>query len=465
MYRLIAILPILASGAVACSSGGAESATPLTRFAGGETRAVWVQTDGADPFALGTNLTLMGLDSRDGKEGRLLAERGSFIKPMITPRGDRIVFTRGPAAGGPEMFRTDWNEASPVSLGRGFALALWQNPTDKSDWVYAGIDGEPGRLDFPTVVRFPLDNPAAREVVWNKTLVSADTFQVSPDGRHAGGLFPWPEAGVAGLPNGSLTRLGEGCWTALSSVRGPIMWYFDGAHRNLTMVDIRTERRWAVNINGVPGFGNDEVYHPRWTNHPRFLVMSGPYNLGGANQVRSGGTQTEVYLGRFGADYSRVEEWHRVTRNSLADAYPDVWIDRRESPHQTASGAVGPATAAPAGGSPATPAQAGRMVVEARLLRSPAIPTPASIEPYRHALVVHEYEVARVVDGTYEGKGLIVAHWVIRDARLLPDARREAGATTRLTLERYDAHPELEGERLISAGDTPTLPLYYDVAR
>jgi hypothetical protein len=31
----------------------------------------------------------------------------------------------------------------------------------------------------------------------------------------------------------------------------------------------------------------------------------------------------------------------------------------------------------------------------------------------------------------------------------------------RLTLERYDAHPELEGERLIQGGDVANLPLYY----
>ena len=37
------------------------------------------------------------------------------------------------------------------------------------------------------------------------------------------------------------------------------MWYFDGAHRNLTMVDIRSDKRWVVNINGVPGFGNDAI--------------------------------------------------------------------------------------------------------------------------------------------------------------------------------------------------------------
>lgn len=463
--RTLSSLLLLVVTATSCASGGAEHATALSRFTGAHTRVVWVQSDGKDPFALGTGLSLMGLDSADGRERTILAERGSYMKPLITPKGDRVVFSRGPAGGGPEIFVVGWDGSGLKSLGKGFAFATWQNPSDSGEWLYAGIDAAPGKLDFPTVVRFPIDNPSAREVVWNKTLVSADTFQVSPDGRHAGGLFPWPYAGVAELPNGELHKLGEGCWTGLASVRGPVMWYFDGAHRNLTLVDIRSDKRWVVNINGVPGFGNDEVYHPRWTNHPRFMVMSGPYNLGGDNQVRSGGTQTEVWLGRFSGDYSRVEDWLKVTSNAGADSYPDVWIERGRSPHQAASGSIGPAAGsdAQAGKSAAGQAPAARVIVEARLAKTPSIPTPASIEPYRHALVVHEYDVTRVVEGAYSEKRIIVAHWVIRDGKVLPDARRQAGATATLTLERFDAHPELEGERVISASDTPKGTLYYAV--
>ena len=103
-------------------------------------------------------------------------------------------------------------------------------------------------------------------------------------------------------------------------------------------------------------------------------------------------------------------------------------------------------------------------MIEATLRKAPAIPSPASIEPYVHALVVHEYEVTRVLEGTYPENTIIVAHWAIRDRKVLPDARRQAGATERLTVERFDAHPELEGERVISAGDTPKLPLYYSVS-
>jgi hypothetical protein len=32
-----------------------------------------------------------------------------------------------------------------------------------------------------------------------------------------------------------------------------------------------------------------------------------------------------------------------------------------------------------------------------------------------------------------------------------------------LTVEPYDAHPELEGERLLSDVEQSTLPLYYDI--
>ena len=55
---------------------------------------VWVQEDGTDPLAFGANLALMGLDSDDGQGERMIgSERRSYVKPMLTPGGDRIVFS------------------------------------------------------------------------------------------------------------------------------------------------------------------------------------------------------------------------------------------------------------------------------------------------------------------------------------------------------------------------------------
>jgi hypothetical protein len=220
-----------------------------------------------------------------------------------------------------------------------------------------------------------------------------------------------------------------------------------------------------VNNTTPPGFNGAEVYHPRWTNHPRFLFMTGPYNPGGDNQARTGGPQTEVYVGRFSPDFASVEAWARATTNDRGDSLPDVWIDLDGTPHaMVPSGPIGPAGVR-AGAAAATraPADTGRLVVNVRLARPGPLPTPESILPYRHALVVNEYEVMDVAEGSYPEGTILIAQWVIRDGRTLPDARKLAGTAFTLTVDRYDAHPELEGERLISDQETSGRPLYYDV--
>jgi hypothetical protein len=90
------------------------------------------------------------------------------------------------------------------------------------------------------------------------------------------------------------------------------------------------------------------------------------------------------------------------------------------------------------------------------------VPTPDSIAPYRHALVVSRYEIVTIVEGQADQQ-LAVAQWAIRDARVLPNAGKNVGEVHRLTLERYEAHPELEGERLIQGSDVANLPLYYEI--
>ncbi|MBI4486504.1 MAG: hypothetical protein HY655_10880 [Acidobacteria bacterium] len=446
-------------------------AAEIRALTGARTRVVWVQGDGTRGSAEGDRLILMGFDTDDGRGERvILGERRSYVKPLLTPRSDRIIFSSRPGPQGPETFIVSWDGTGLRRLAKGFALAVWQNPADGREWVYIGTDNEGNEpYDFRTVTRVRIDAPSSGELVWNKTMVSSDTFQVSADGRLAAGLFPWPEAGVAELPNRSWRKLGEGCWTALSDAGSRLFWYFDGAHRNLTVVDLDADTRWVVNINQAPGFGNAEVYHPRWSNHPRFLTLSGPYNQGGDNQVRSGGAQTEVYLGRFSADLSRVEAWARVTHNFGGDSYPDVWIDRNRSPYPvrtrppvSPAGSADGARAAPGSG---TPGGAGseRLVVQARLIDLGAIPLPKAIAPYRHALVVNGYEIVNVLEGAYGARKALVAQWAIRDGRVLAAARKTVGTVYRLTLEPYDAHPELEGERLVMDSDAPGLRLYYEV--
>jgi hypothetical protein len=423
---------------------------------------VWVQQDGKDPEAVGDALVLMGFDSDDGRGERvILGDRGSYVKPLLTADGQRIIYSTRPKPGPAEVFVVNWDGSDRRRLGEGFALGLWKDPESGTEWVYAGTDIS--NWEFSAIWRFPIDRPAGRELAWNSAPVSIDNFQLSADGRFAAGMYPWPHAAVADLRAKTLKRLGEGCWPALTTARGVLYWYFDGAHRNLTMVDVETENRWIVNVNNAPGFDGAEANHPRWTNHPRFLTLSGPYNLGGPNQARAGGPQTEIWLGRFSDDFARVEAWVRVTSNGGGDSLPDAWIDVAASSHPTQPrGAIGPAHVRTAGNRPAI-AGADRLVVNARLLRGAVVPDPASILPYRNALIVNEYEIMDVVEGSYPAREVRIAQWGIRDGKVLPVTRLPGAAFT-LVVERYDAHGELEGERLISASDTSPLPLYYDAA-
>jgi hypothetical protein len=286
------------------------------------TRVVWVQDlgDGRDGDTLGSNLRLMGFDTGDGKGERAILETpGNYSKPLIAPRGDRVVYSDRKRK---QVFVVNWDGSGLRALTDGFGLALWRDPRDGREWLYYGHEEMmEGGFHCRAVYRKTLDSPGAKELVWDKVPVNIDSFQLSIDGRTAGGNFPWPEGGAARLPNLSMKAYTKGCWAALATGNGkPVHWIFDGAHRNLTLVNVEKETKWQVKINGFPGMGSHEVYNPRWGNHPRVIALTGPY--GGNRQIR----EVEVYVGRFNSDFTAIESWWRVTNNDRADYYPDVWV-------------------------------------------------------------------------------------------------------------------------------------------
>ena len=436
----------------------------IEALTGGQTRAVWIRDlgDGTDYMGVGDQLLLVGFDTRGDQEERILvAAPGPFAKPLITPRGDRVVYVNRHQN---SVRVVDWDGGNDHWLVSGFLLAVWIDPNTGIEWVYVGTDEKGTRVEsYGEVHRHQIDSPETAELVWNKSAVSGDGFHVSRDGRLAGALARWPDAGVLELPNGEWRRLGDGCWTALARDDSHLFWYFDGLHRNLTIVDTDAtdDRRWTVNINGAPGIDGFEVYHPRWSNHPRFLTMTGPYAVGGDdNKIRGGGQGVEIHVGRFSPDHRAVEAWVQVTTNGTPDFYPDVWIDPAAGvPVSTA--AVANADAGPAlePAPVATP-----IVVDARVAVDLPIPTPRDIAPYRNGLLVLEYDVLEVVEGHYDEPTLLAAHWIIRDATPLDTAARPAGTVIRMRLDTYASHPELEGERLVMDSDRYELPLFYDLA-
>lgn len=453
-----------ASGRAAPQAVTVEPASATKRQGGRERRmrVTWTRDlgDGTDFISLGDRLVLMAYDSDDGRGERVvLGEPASYAKPLITPDGESIVFTirrRG-------VYAIDWDGEGLRRLADGFALDVWADPADGVTWVYVGGDERPtDPPSYPLVRRHRLDDPTVAEVVWDAQPVSGDSFQVSADGRTAAALLPWPTAGVIDLETGTWRKLGEGCWTAFSPGADPLFWYFDGAHRNLTVVDVDTDERWGVPINDDPIFGGYEVYHPRWTNDQRAIVLTGPYTVGSrANKIRGGGRQVEIHVGFFDETVTSVATWRQVTHNDAPDFYPDAWIEPGTGPDphpRRAPRPAGPRSPAVAGTDPSP------LVLEVRVRHEVAPPAPESIAPYREGLLALEYDVVDVLEGELDLPVIAVAHWVIRDARPLAGAVRRAGERLRLSLHPYDARPELDGKRLVFETADLTLPLFYDAA-
>ena len=312
-----------------CDNPQNSVANPLEQFTGTHTRVVWIQEQGkgADSFAFGNNFKLMGYDSRDGqKERALLAETGNFYKPILTPDGKKVVVSSRRQH---KIYLVDFEKKKKISLGKGVAVDVWQDPASGTIWVYA-LAGDGKASKYHTthpLIRFSLKNPKKRKLIWNKTHLSWSNFDLSRDGKFAGGLFPWPHAGILSFEKNNWKRYGKGCWTALSPDNSAVLWIFDGLHRNLNFINSFTGQVWTTSINNDPGIEGFEVYHPRWSNHVRYLTMTGPYVEGeGGNKISGGGRKVEVYIGRFSPDLKSVEEWLQISDNDRADFYPDVWL-------------------------------------------------------------------------------------------------------------------------------------------
>jgi hypothetical protein len=141
VFVALAWLPLWAAGCTVGSTGVTGPGAEVRALTGAHTRVVWVQGDGTDPRLRGNQLVLMGFDSDDGKGERvILGKRSSYVKPLLTSRADRIVYSTRVAPEPPEVFIVNWDGTGLRKLADGFAMAVWQNPSDRRDWLYIGTD-------------------------------------------------------------------------------------------------------------------------------------------------------------------------------------------------------------------------------------------------------------------------------------------------------------------------------------
>ncbi|HMP74967.1 MAG TPA: hypothetical protein PKE12_01605 [Kiritimatiellia bacterium] len=313
--------------AAAGSEVAHEKASSLRELVGGPARVVWIQDRGAgdDMHQKGRNHALMTFDTETGITRERWAPGDQLNKPLLAPDGSYIVFSR---RRDDSVFRIPWDAGPPERIGTGFALHVWRDPDTGRDWLYMGVDrSHSGDSPFRRIVRFTLDEPREQQEVWRRGEVSLDSVQVSRDGTRIGGMFPWPRGMVVNTQSGEISQLGRGCWSSLAPDNSYLFWIFDGAHRNLFIHTEDGQRRWRVPVNTIPGGDGRKMYHPRWSNHTRFMALTGPYNTeGGRLNVKTAAHGVEIWAGRFDESMQRIEAWARVTDNAVGDYTPDLWI-------------------------------------------------------------------------------------------------------------------------------------------
>lgn len=326
-------------------------------------RLAWIEQGtrrGFDPFGEQDNYRLVTFDNRGGGFRVLGTERNNYSRPLLTPDGSNVIFTerqglekkrvpkRGRVQAAPsavektaetESHRDSliklipWSGGRAKVLAKGLAVSTWRDPASGEDWVYF-VEDQPRdsvrRGTSQTVHRFPLKEPERSEAVWRGTPLNMDNFHISRDGRVFAALFPWPEAGVGDFTAHDWRKLELGCWPALAPDNSRLAWVFDGGHKRLRLFDASLRRFAELDLREAPGMGRHAGFHPRWSNHPRFIVMTGPYisnEKKGRDALAAGAGHAEIYLGKLKADCTAVERWIRITANRAGDFFPDAWIE------------------------------------------------------------------------------------------------------------------------------------------
>lgn len=308
----------------------------IEKMTGAHTRIVWARDlgPGKDPYANNTDSVLMGLDTRLPSSGRVLINgRGNYSRPLLTPDGSTIVYSRRTRSGDPkspdwssEILTLPWEGGTPNSLRSGYAVEVWNDPATRQTWVYAfttlrsGISANP---EGHRLFRFPLTQPDKEEVVWEQGMMSGDNIQLNRSGSIASGLIPWPNAGTFNFKSGQFIRYRNGCWPSLAPDDSGVVWVFDGTHENLRFFLPGLDGNWRVPMDQAEGLKGRAAYHPRWSNHPRLITFTGPHH----KKTDQGSGRVSVILARFNESLTTLEESISL-RNPTADpdSYPDVWV-------------------------------------------------------------------------------------------------------------------------------------------
>lgn len=302
--------------------------------------------------------------------------------------------------------------------------------------------------------------------------------QISADGtlfvarwQSAGGT--WAEQRrmvVVDIP-GNIGRLyGAGCGATVSP---------DGRWFTINTGGHDTMLLWHRGLKHVAEIDAKKMVAPHhswdnfhWSNHNDYMA------------VRSDGRWAGMHVGPEDAYVIRVSK-RRATRVTFGveAEYPDLLVTKDLATGETHAGSAGigkSATIAELAAVPGDPMASFKpagsdtniprtRVIALLELRS-SLPDKGDLVllEYENYLAEYVYRVTQIMQGEVESDRIVVAHWAVRDRRLLSGiAAKREGRSYRLTLEPFAVHKELSGEGKFPADPDKidlSWPVFFDTS-
>jgi hypothetical protein len=254
-----------------------DVASDIVGLTGMTTRFVWVRADAQDwavqwsddwahPFGAGTNPAndiwkIVAFDTDEGAVRVLENALGAYNQPMLTPSGQRVIWTKMLPQS--EIWICDWDGSNKRMVRQCTCTDTAIGVADPGgvDWVYVGESVDPGNWQqYTSVYRYQVDNPAVREQVWGAN--AWYQMGILRDGSKAGGSFPAYNPGTVTLPNGTYTNYISGGCNPCIAPDDSQFWAMEvsetgGIHAAVYMFDIDTTNRRLVYMNDGPGMNGD----------------------------------------------------------------------------------------------------------------------------------------------------------------------------------------------------------------
>jgi hypothetical protein len=336
------------------AAAGQVAAATIRQMTGARTKIVWIRAPGGQGHPFGPfegvpapvwKIIVLDTEENRGKERELQSEPGTYNHCMITPTGTRVIWN--------DLARQTWiidwdgKNKKPLQLPvGGSAVGVAENPPG-TEWVYA-LEGQAAPGNGAAVYRYQIDDTSKKELVWNKT-PSNDKWEFTRDGKYGASGLPWPNAGVAQLPNGLFKTFGVGCTPGVAADLSAMFHMIPNGHRGAVMYDkngANPRQILYAQALGLTGTPDPQFW---WTSFARydgrFITFSGPHP---SMRPASG----DIYFCQLTPNHDAIAKYVQVTKTPELETQPYAWIEAPGAKRKAVKPAPAATGAAPGATSP-----------------------------------------------------------------------------------------------------------------